>query len=108
MQHENLKVAKLVRVFIAEEDTFKEIPLYKFILEWCMNNKISGATVFRGIAGYGHHKKLRQHFLFPKKDLPIIVEIIEEPHKVEKVLLPFLKEVVKEGLITIETVYIVK
>ena len=108
MEQENLKAAKLVRIFIAEEDTFEDKPLYKFILEWCMNNTILGATVFRGIAGYGHHKKLRHHSLLPKKDLPIVIEIIEDPYKVEEILLPFLKKVVKEGLITVETVYIVK
>lgn len=108
MGNENLVTAKLVRVFIAEEDTFEGKPLYKYILEWCMENGIAGATAFRGVAGYGSHKKLRKHSLLPKKDLPIVVEIIDEPQKVEEKLIPFLKGVVKEGLITLETVYILR
>jgi len=106
MDNERLKTAKLVRVFIAEEDTYEGKPLYKHILEWCLENGIAGATVFKAFAGYGKHKQLRKHSLFPKKDLPIVVEIIDEPQKVEEKLLPFLKGVVKEGLITTETVYI--
>ena len=106
MANKNLKSCKLVRVFIAEEDKYEGQPLYKYILQWCMERGIRGATVFRGIAGYGRHKELRKPFLFPKNNLPIVVEIIDEPQKVEKILLPFLKEVVKEGLITTETVYV--
>jgi PII-like signaling protein len=106
MTFERLKTTKLVRVFIAEEDTYKGKPLYKYILQWCMENDIAGATVFKAFAGYGKHKKLRKHSLLPKKDLPIVVEIIDNPEKVEEKLLPFLKEVVREGLITSETVYI--
>jgi PII-like signaling protein len=108
MSNERLKTAKLVRVFIAEEDTYKGEPLYKYILEWCMENGIAGATVFKAFAGYGKHKKLRKHSLLPKKNLPIVVEIIDEPQKVEEKLIPFLKSVVKEGLITTETVYILE
>ena len=108
MGEENLKEACLVRVFIAEEDTYKGEPLYKYILRWCLDNGIAGATVFRGIAGFGRHRKLRKHSLLPKKDLPVVIEIIDEPEKVEQKLLPFLKEVVKEGLITLEKVYVLK
>lgn len=108
MGNENLDRAKLVRVFIAEEDTYGGKPLYKYILQWCMENGIAGATVFRGIAGYGRHRRLRKHSLLPKRDLPLVVEVIDTPEKVEKKLLPFLKEVVKEGLITLETVYILR
>jgi len=108
MENVNLRTAKLVRVLIAEDDTLDGEPLYKKILEWCINNGIAGATVFRGMAGFGRHKKLRMHTLLPKKDLPVVIEIIEDPAKVEKKLLPFLKEVVKEGLLTLETVYVLK
>ncbi len=108
MEEKNLHTAKLVRVFIAEEDTFKGEALYKYILEWCLKNGIAGATVFKGMAGFGKHRRLRKHSLLPKKDLPIVIEIIDNPQKVEKELIPFLKEVVKEGLITVETVYVLR
>ena len=107
MEEKNLTAAKLIRVFIAEEDTYNGEPLYKYILEWCLRNDIAGATVFKGMAGFGKHKKLRRHTLLPKKDLPLVVEIVDNPEKVESILIPFLKEVVKEGLITVETVYLV-
>lgn len=108
MEEKNLTTAKLVRIFIAEEDTYEGEPLYKHILEWCLKNGIAGATVFKSMAGFGKHKKLRRHSLLPKKDLPIVVEIIDNPQKVEEELIPFLKEVVKEGLITLETVYVLR
>ena len=106
MRNENLKTCKLVRVFIAEEDSFEGEPLYKYILEWCKENGIAGATVFKAFAGYGRHRTIRRPSLIPKKNLPIVVEIIDEPQRVEEKLIPFLKEVVKEGLITLETVYV--
>ena len=106
MRNENLKTCKQVRVFIAEEDTFEGEPLYKYILNWCKENNIAGATVFKAFAGYGRHKTVRKPSLLPKRNLPLVVEIIDEPEKVDKELIPFLKGVVKEGLITLETVYV--
>ena len=106
MRNENLKTCKMVRVFITEEDRYGETPLYKYILEWCKENGIAGATVFKAFAGYGKHKVVRKPSLIPKRNLPLVVEIIDEPQKVEEILIPFLEEVVKEGLITLETVYV--
>lgn len=108
MEEKNLTTAKLVRVFIAEEDTYNGEALYKYILEWCLKNNIAGATVFKGMAGFGKHRKLRKHTLLPKKDLPLVIEIIDTPEKIKNILIPFLKEVVREGLITMETVYILR
>jgi len=108
MSSGDLKTCKLVRVFISEEDSVDGKPLYKYILEWCVENGIAGATVFKAFAGYGRHRVIRKPSLLPKKNLPLVVEIIDEPQKVEEKLLPFLKEIVKEGLITLETVYVLK
>ena len=98
---------KLVRVFIGEEDKAPNgEPLFRYIVEWCLENGIAGATVFLGIMGYGMHKKLRKSGLLPSKKLPVVVEIVDESQKVEGKLLPFLKEVVKEGLVTVEKVFV--
>jgi len=96
----------LVRVFIGEEDRAEDgTPLFKFLVEWCLENGIAGATVFRGVLGYGRHKKLRKAGLLSSEKPPVVVEIVDDPEKVEKILLPFLKKAVKEGLITTEKVY---
>jgi len=103
----DLQERKLVRVFIGEEDKAENgEPLFKFIVEWCFENGIAGATVFQGVMGFGKHRKIRKAGILPIKKLPMVVEIIDEPEKVENVLIPFLKKVVKEGLITVEKVYV--
>ncbi|NPA14127.1 MAG: DUF190 domain-containing protein [Aquificae bacterium] len=104
----DLQVQYLVRVFITEEDTYQGQKLYKYILQWCYENGIRGGTVFRGIAGFGKHKVLRKPSLLPKSNLPIVVEIMDSPQVVEEKLIPFLKEVIKEGTITLEKVYVLK
>jgi len=103
----DLKERKLVRVFIGEEDRAENgEPLFKYIVEWCYENGIAGATVFRGVMGFGKHRKIRKAGILPVKQHPLVVEIIDEDRKVEEILIPFLKSAVKEGLITVEKVYV--
>jgi len=103
----NLEPRKLVRVFIGEEDKAPSgEPLFRYIVQWCLDNGIAGATVFLGVMGYGRHRKIRKSGLLPLKKLPIVIEIIDTEQNVNEKLLPFLKEVVKEGLITVEKVYV--
>jgi len=97
---------KLLRIFTSEEKKYKGKPLYKFILEAAKDEGLKGATVFRGIAGYGKEKILRQQGFFElRSSLPVVVEIIDEEEKVRG----FLEKIrgVEKELITLEDVEVI-
>jgi PII-like signaling protein len=98
------EVGQLLRVFIGESDVWKGEPLYRAIVLKARELGLAGATVLRGPMGFGAHSRMHTAKLLElSTDLPIIVEIVESPEKIQ-VLLPFLDEAVEEGLITIEDV----
>jgi PII-like signaling protein len=97
----------LMRIHIGESDKWHGKPLYEAIVEMLRKEQFSGATVFRGVAGYGgssvyHTDKL----LRMSQDLPIIVEAVENADRIEKIL-PRLDEMVDGGLITLEKVRVI-
>jgi PII-like signaling protein len=107
MGYTDLEERLLVRVFIGEEDkTDDGKPLFKAIVEWCFENGVAGATVFQGVMGFGKHRKLRKAGILPTKKLPVVIEIVDTPQKVENEVIPYLKSAVREGLITVEKVYV--
>src|SRR6516165_2470382 len=94
----------LLRIFIGEADHWHGKPLYEAIVLKARELGLAGATVLRGPMGFGAHSRMHTAKLLElSTDLPIIVEIVESPEKIQ-VLLPFLDEAVEEGLITIEDV----
>nr|WP_244403192.1 DUF190 domain-containing protein [Ferroglobus placidus] len=97
----------LLRIFIGESDKHKGKPLYMYILEMLRKEGIAGATVLRGIAGYGKTSVIHTtSILRLSSDLPIVIEIVDSQDKIEKVK-PKLLEIVKESLITEEKVKII-
>lgn len=96
--------AILLRIFIGESDKYKGKPLYQYLLEVFRERGLSGATVFRGIAGFGR-KSLFQttSILRLSTDLPIVIEVVDTREKIEAVK-PIIDEAVKEGLVTEEKV----
>lgn len=99
---------QLLRVFIGESDTFNEKPLYEQIVLKARELNLAGATVVRGIMGFGADSHLHTaKILRLSEDLPVVIEIVDTAEKIEQ-LLPFLDEAVKEGLITIEKVRVIK
>lgn len=100
--------AKLLRIYFGENDKCKGKPLYEVIVQKCRELDIAGATVFRGIEGYGASTLVRRsHLLSFSSDLPVMVSIIDTQEKLQK-LLPFLDEVVSEGLIAMSDVEVIK
>jgi len=98
----------LVRVFIGESDQWKHRPLSLALVERLRKAGFSGATVFRGIAGFGARSVLHTtQLLRLSEDLPVLIEIVESHDRVEP-LLAILDEMVSEGLVTMEKVRIVK
>ena len=99
---------KLLRIFISESDRWKDKPLYMAIIDLCREREIRGATVLRGVAGYGLHKVLHTGSLLRLSgDLPLVVEIVDSEDKI-KALLPSLEEAVGDGLVTMETIEVVR
>ena len=94
--------AKLLRLHFTERDRHHGKPLYEAIVEKCRELKIAGATVFRGLEGYGDTAEIhRSHIL--RNDLPIVVQIVDSPENIER-LAPILEEMMDKGLIAISDV----
>lgn len=93
---------KLLRIFIGERDRYEGIPLYKAIVNKCLEHKIAGATVIRGIYGYGASSRLHSSKLLTlSEDLPLIVEIVDKEEKLND-FLKVLEKMLDHGLITLE------
>lgn len=99
--------AELLRVFIGESDKFGGRPLYEVIVEEARRRGMAGATVVRGILGFGVHSRLHTaKVLRISEDLPMIIEIVDKKERIEA-FLPDLDKMVGEGLITLETVKVI-
>ena len=97
----------LLRIFIGESDRWQGRPLYEAIVLAAREHHLSGATVLRGQMGFGAHSRLHtSKILRLSEDLPIIVEIVDDPDRIHS-FLPRLDEMVTEGLVTMEKVEIV-
>ncbi len=102
------KKTVLLRIFIGEEDRLDGKLLYKKIVEFLRENDIAGATVLRGIMGYGASSRIHEaSILSLSADLPVVIESVDTEDKIEKVL-PTLTQWVKSGLITLEEVKVIK
>ncbi len=98
----------LVRIFMSEKDTYNKKPLYEEVIKKAKDLCLAGATVTRGILGFGAHSHIHSaKVLRLSNDLPIIIEIVDREEKVN-LLLPFLDEAVREGLVTMEKVNVIK
>jgi PII-like signaling protein len=98
----------LLRIFIGESDKYKGKPLYEVIVQKARELHLAGATVIRGILGYGADSRMHKAKLLDlSEDLPIIIEIVDSQEKID-LLIPFLDENVTEGLITLEEVKVIK
>jgi uncharacterized protein len=96
----------LLRVFIGESDRSGGQPLYEVILQKTRELGLAGATVLRGIEGFGANSIVHKAALLEMStDLPLVIEIMDQQEKIE-LLLPHLQTLVQEGLITMEHVRI--
>jgi len=95
--------ATLLRIFIGDDDTFDDQPLYEAILGEARAAKLAGVTVLRGIAGFGRSAYRHGIFRGFSNDLPIIVEIIDTDDKIAA-WLPVLRGMLRGGLVTAEHV----
>jgi PII-like signaling protein len=98
---------QLLRIFIGESDQWEGRPLYEAIVQRAREAGLAGATVIRGLEGFGAHSRLHTtRILRLSEDLPVVVEIVDEAAKIEA-FLPTLDEMVVEGMVTLERVRVI-
>ena len=98
---------QLLRIFIGESDKWQGQPLYEAIILKAREMGIAGATMLRGLMGFGANSRIHTaKILRLSEDLPIVVEIIDSAEKIE-LLLPVIDEMVQEGLVTLEKVKVI-
>ncbi len=109
---ENNPNAKLLRIFIGESDKIGQQTLYEAIVYEAKKQGLSGATVIRGIMGFGANSKVHTAKLFEiSSDLPMVVEIVDTEKKVReftKFVEHLFEEAKSGGLITIEKVEVIR
>lgn len=93
---------KLLRIFIGDADRRHGRPLYEVIVEEARAHGLAGATVLHGLMGYGAHSCLHTAgILRLSTDLPVVIEIIDLPERIEA-FLPVVDGLIDDGLVTIE------
>jgi len=100
------KEGLLLRIFVGESDRCNGRPLYEAILELLRSRGLAGATVLRGVAGFGRTSVVHTaHLLRMSEDLPMIIECVDVSPAIEAVL-PDIEEMVSEGMVTVERVQV--
>ena len=96
--------AELLRIFIGEKDRYKGKPLFEAIVGLARQKGLAGATVLRGMLGFGAESHMHTaKILRLSEDLPVVIEIVDQPEKIAK-LLPDLDQMIEDGLVTQEKV----
>jgi len=97
----------LMRIHIGESDRWHGKPLYEAIVQLLRQEKLSGATVLRGVGGFGSSSVYHtDKVLRLSQDLPIVVEVVESSDRIEQIL-PRLDEMIGGGLVTLEKVRVI-
>jgi PII-like signaling protein len=100
------KQGHLLRIFIGESDRHENVPLYEWIVRKAREMGLAGATVLRGIEGYGAASRIHtSKILRLSSDLPLVIEIVDTIDNIER-LLPEIDDAIVEGLATLEKVEI--
>ncbi len=96
----------LLKIYIGESDRHEGQPLYEWILQEARRRNLAGATVIRGLAGFGAKSMIHtSKILSLSQDLPIMIEIVDRKERIDS-FLPLLKDVIKDGLVTEENIKI--
>jgi PII-like signaling protein len=100
--------ARMMRIYIGESDRWKDKPLYAALVEAMRANDIAGVTVYRGILGYGAHRRVHTDKpLHLSHDASIMLSVVDSEEKL-KAFLPTVDQMVEEGLVVLSNVDIIK
>lgn len=94
--------ARLLRIHISESDSYGGKPLYEAIVNKCREMKIAGATVFRGLEGYGETAELHKSHII-RHDQPILISIVDSAENLAR-LVPVVEEMMDTGLMAVSDV----
>ena len=98
----------LMRIFIGESDRYGHRPLYEALVELFRAEGLAGATVLRGVSGFGAHSVFHSAKLLRlSADLPMIVEVVDAQEKIDAVM-PRVDEMMDGGLVTLEKVNVIR
>lgn len=98
----------LMRIFIGESDTSGHRPLYEALVELFRSEGFAGATVLRGIAGFGAHSVYHTDKLLRlSSDLPVIIEVVESQEKIDAIM-PRIDAMMSGGMITLEKATVIR
>src|SRR4051794_38402729 len=97
----------LVRIYLGESDRWHGKPLYQAIVELLRSRGVAGATVLRGIEGFGAKQHMHStRLLSLSEDLPVLIEAVDEEPKI-RAILPELDQMLGDGLMTLEKVEVI-
>ena len=100
--------AQRLRIYVGESDRWSGKPLYEAIVRLAKEHDLGGATVLRGVMGYGANSRIHTAKITDlSSDLPILVELVDSVEHISA-FLPYLEEMVTEGMITLDEVNVVK
>jgi PII-like signaling protein len=100
------QAARLMRVHISESDRLGDKPLYEAIVAKCREMKIAGATVFRGLDGYGETAEMHKSHL-ARHNQPIVISIVDSADKLEQ-LAPVVEAMMNTGLLAVSDVRMIR
>jgi len=100
------ETGQLLRIFIGESDKHEGKPLYEWLIRTAKQNGLAGATVIRAMQGFGAHSQIHTaKILDISTDLPIIIEIVDGPEKIES-FLSQVEPIIQGGIATLEEIQI--
>lgn len=98
----------LMRIFIGEAKRHHHRPLYEALLDLFMSEGFAGATVLKGVAGFGAHRLYHTHKLLELSvDMPMVIEVVESQDKIDAIM-PKLDEMIEGGMITLEKATVIR
>lgn len=97
---------KLLRVHLSETDRLDHQPLYEAIVEKCRAMKIAGATVFRGLEGYGETGEMHRAHLV-RHDQPIVISIVDTAENIAR-LTPVIEQMMNTGILAESDVQVIR
>lgn len=99
--------AELLRIFVGESDKHDGRPLYEAIVQSAREKGLAGATVLKGVMGFGAHSRVHTaKILRLSEDLPMVIEIVDTPERIAE-FLPTVDEMIGEGLVTLEKINVI-
>ncbi len=99
--------AKMLTIYIGEGDRYHHRPLYQVLVERLRKEGLAGATVVRGIEGFGRASLIHTaSILRMSEDLPIVITVVDKEERIDSIL-PIIDEMVEEGLVIMENVDVI-